>query len=232
MLLMESFAYEGQAISGLDGRPPLSPGMPLKFVVEDPATGNRSSTWRIWTGKTTDDVFICETESGGEWKTSLHNDWGTWRVAMTAEAADRRGTARVVLSEQDRPVPDAAGWAEGTALLIPCSDLRPSPAVISNDVIRVPTSPSHSGIGVRLLLQEPGSSTFTALDNAFGLGVLERPNGGTLYVVAQTTSLSRELMTSLAEIRSDVRTTAPEAGRYVGVLAGDDQRILVDLALV
>ena len=102
---MQAFAYEGQMICGLDGQPPLRPGKPLKFVVEDPATGNRSSTWRIWTGKARDDVFVCETESGGEWKTSLHNDWGKWRIAMTTEAADRRDIARVVLSEQDRPVP-------------------------------------------------------------------------------------------------------------------------------
>jgi hypothetical protein len=229
---MQAFAYEGQVISGQDGQPPLRPGKPLKFVVEDPATGNRSSTWRVWTSKTADDVFICETESGGEWKTSLHNDWGKWRIAMTTEAADRRDIARVVLSEQDMPVPGADGWAEGTALLIPCPDLRPSSGKLSDDVVRVPTSPSHSAIGVRLLLQEPGSSAFTSLDNAFGLGVLERPNGGTLYVVAQTTFLSSELITSLAAIRADVRTTAPDAGRYVGILAGDDQRILVDLALV
>ncbi len=226
------FAYEEQVISGQDGQPPLRPGKPLKFVVEDPATGNRSSTWRIWTGKSADDVFICETESGGEWKTSLHNDWGKWRIAMTTEAADRRNIGRVVLSEQERPVPGSDGWTEGTALLISCSDLRASSRSVSDDVVRVPTSPSHSAVGIRLLLQEAGSGITTKLENAFGLGVLERPNGGTLYVAAQTTSLSSELITSLAAIRADVRTTAPDAGRYVGILAGDDQRILVDLALI
>jgi len=229
---MQAFAYEGQVISGQDGQPPFRPGKPLKFVVEDPGTGNRSSTWRVWTSKTEDDVFVCETESGGEWKTSLHNDWGKWRIAMTAEAAERLGIPRVVLSEQDRKLPAADGWGEGTALLIPCSDLRASPARFSDDVIRVPTSPSHSAVSVRLILQEPGSEMPTKLESAFGLGVLERANGGTLYVVAQIASLSSELITSLAAIRADVRNSAPDAGRYVGILARDDQRILVDLALI
>lgn len=79
------FAYDQQPISGFDGHPALEPGEALKFVVEDPSTGNQSSTWRIWTGKLDDDIYICETRSGGQWKTSLHNDWGQWRVAMTTE---------------------------------------------------------------------------------------------------------------------------------------------------
>jgi hypothetical protein len=229
-----AFEYEKQKISGLEGRTALRPGKALKFVVEDPATGNRSSTWRIWTGKVADDVFICETESGGEWKTSLHNDWGKWRIAMTAEAAIRRGVSRTVISDQDRPRPASDGWTEGTALLIPCSDLRPLSKILPDDVIRVPTSPSHSAIGVRLLLQEADSATFTAVDGAFGLGVLERPKGGIVYMVAQITSLSSDLMTDLAAIRSDARQQVPNeeaAGRFVGILASDEQSILVDLAL-
>jgi hypothetical protein len=224
-------AYESQAISGLDGRPALSPGKALKFVVEDPATNNCSSIWRIWTGKSVDDVYLCETETGGEWKTSLHNEWGRWRIAMTSEAANRDGVSRVILSEQDRVAPTADGWSEGTALLIPCSDLRPPTSPIPDKVVRAPTSPSHSAIGVRLLLQEPDSATYTKLDDGFGLGVLERPNGGGVYVVAQTTSLSRDLIASMAEIRAKARVGASEAGRYVGILASDEQGILVDLAL-
>ena len=224
------FAYGDQAISGLDDRPALPPGSPLKFVLEDPSRGNCSSIWRVWTGKSTDDVYICETETGSEWKTSLHNDWGKWRIAMTTEAANRDGIHRVILSEHERVIPAADGWSEGTALLIPCSDLRPPPRPIPDEVIRAPTSPSHSAIGVRLLLQEPGSTTYTRLDG-FGLGVLERPNGGGVYAVAQTTSLNRDLIASMAKIRADARVGAPDAGRFVGILASDKQRVLVDLAL-
>jgi hypothetical protein len=227
------FVYDQQVISGADGRPPLPSGKPLKFLVEDPLSGNRSSTWRIWTGKKIDDVFICEERSGGQWKTSLHNDWGKWRIAMTREAADDQGIQRPVLSEQARPMP-VGGWSEGTALLIPCADLRPSSESIPNDVVRIPTSPTNSAVSVRLLLQEPGITTYQSIENAFGFGVLERPNDGVVYVFAEPFSLSPEEHENIAEYRSDVRKSVPPEyrdGRFVGILAIDDQRFLVDLAL-
>ena len=227
------FAYEQQVISGADDRSPLPSGKSLKFLAEDPSTGNRSSTWRIWTGKNVDDVYICEEKSGGEWKTSLHNDWGKWRIAMTKEAADDQGIQRSVLSEQARRMP-VGGWSEGTAVLIPCADLQLSSESIPNDVIRIPTSPTHSAVGVRLLLQEPGTTTYQPIQEAFGLGVLMRHNGGAVYVFAEPVAFSYEQHESLAAFRSDARRSfLPEDrdGRFVGILAIDDQRFLVDLAL-
>jgi hypothetical protein len=227
------FAYDQQVISGANGQPPLPSGKPLKFLVEDPSTGNRSSTWRIWAGKKFDDVFICETKTGGQWKTSLHNDWGRWRIAMTREAADDQGIQRPVLSEQSRPMP-VGGWSEGTMLLIPCADLRPSSESIPNGVIRIPTSPTNSAVSVRLLLQEPGITTYQSIENAFGFGVLLRPKGGVVYVFAEPFSLSYEEHENIAEYRRDVRRSVPPEnrdGRFVGILAIDDQRLLVDLAL-
>ena len=67
------------------------------------------------------------------------------------------------------------------------------------------------------------------------MGVLERPNGGgTVYVFAEPVSLNSEQHQSLAMIRSDARRAMPPEhsnGRFVGLLAVDEQRILVDLAL-
>jgi hypothetical protein len=227
------FAYDQQPISGFDGHPALEPGEALKFVVEDPSTGNQSSTWRIWTGKLDDDIYICETRSGGQWKTSLHNDWGQWRVAMTTEAANARNIQRVVIDEQPRKVPDG-GWSEGTAILIPCADLRSPSEQIPRDVLRIRTSPTRSATAVRLLLQEKGVTTLKRVEEAFGLGVLKRPNGCVAYVFAEPTSLSSEQHESLEIFRADARNTIPtehSGGRFVGVLAVDEQRILVDLAL-
>lgn len=227
------FSYGQQVISGGDNRPPLRSGKGIKFLVEDPSTGARSSTWRIWTHKNVDDVYICETKSGGQWKTSLHNEWGTWRIAMTREAARDQGIERSVKSEQEKPMP-VEGWSEGTAILIPCVDLRPSSELIPNDVIRIPTSPTHSGVGVRLLLQEPGIANCQLIQEAFGLGVLMRSNGGVVYVFAEPVAFSSEQHESLAAFRSDaLRSVPPEHrdDRFVGILAVVDQRFLVDLAL-
>ena len=51
-----------------------------------------------------------------------------------------------------------------------------------------------------------------------------------MYVVAQITSLSSDLVTDLAAIRSDARQQVSDkeaSGRFVGILASDEQRILV-----
>ena len=77
--------YEAQAIRGVDDVPPGNPGQAIKFVVVDPATGNQSSTWRVFTGKTTDDVYLLDVICGQTWKASHHNDGGVWRVAMTVK---------------------------------------------------------------------------------------------------------------------------------------------------
>src|SRR5580700_8720834 len=83
----EPFDYLTQAVSGADGRPPLAPRKSAKFVVEDPATGNRSAVWSIFTGRNRDDVYLLEVTTGKRWKTSHHNDGRAWRIAMTSEAA-------------------------------------------------------------------------------------------------------------------------------------------------
>jgi hypothetical protein len=56
--------------------PPRRTGKPLKFVVVDPTSGNRSSTWVVKAGRGHDDVYFFEQVTGQDWKTSLHNDWG------------------------------------------------------------------------------------------------------------------------------------------------------------
>ena len=86
----------------------------------------------------------------------------------------------------------------------------------------------------RLLLPEKGVTTLKRVEEAFGLGVLKRPNGGVAYVFAEPTSLSSEQHESLEIFRADARNHIPtehSGGRFVGVLAVDEQRILVDLAL-
>jgi len=39
-------------------------GQGAEVPCEDPVTSSRSSTWRIWTGKKADDLYVCETKSG------------------------------------------------------------------------------------------------------------------------------------------------------------------------
>jgi hypothetical protein len=227
------FAYDRQVIPGTDGRPPLPSGRPLKFLVEDPVTKNRSSTWRIWTGKKRDDVYLCETESGGGFKTSLHSDGCTVRVAMTKEMADSHGSNRAVLKEQPITEP-VGGWSEGPRILVPCADLRPLSQTVPEDVIRIPTSTTSSAILVLVLLEEPKGSTVMQVEGTFLLGVLIRPNSGLVWVCAQPTTLSAAEHQTLAALRADARPSAPPEKpdlRFVGILSDDKHLVLVDLTV-
>jgi len=106
--------YDQQVIAGAEGRPPLPPGKALKFLVEDPVTSSRSSTWRIWTGKKADDLYVCETKSGEGFKTSLHNE-GEYGAVCHDEGDGRcPRIERVILSERARRVP-REGWSEALA---------------------------------------------------------------------------------------------------------------------
>lgn len=70
-----------------------------------------------------DDVYLCESVTGGDWKVSHHNEWKS-RIAMTKERAESDGVDRVVAVEwRDEP---EHGWSEGAGLLIPCAYLRES----------------------------------------------------------------------------------------------------------
>jgi hypothetical protein len=151
--------------------------------VVDPATGSQSSTWRVFTGKKKDDVYLLEVISGRTWKTSHHHDDGVWRVAMTSEASGEPGMPRAVIDQWPR-VPPRKGWSEGVAVLVPCTYLRPSGTSVGRLVVRVPTSPEHSAVAVRLLFAEPGTVSVAELPGAFPVGVLSRPNGGSVYLVA------------------------------------------------
>lgn len=225
--------FETQQISGYEGVPPTPSGKPVKFVVVDTYAATRSSTWRVWTGKRSDDVFLLEVVSGSEWKLSHHIAWGRWRLARTKEAAARAGEERQVIGEWPRAEPQDQ-WSEGVSVLVRCADLRTAESPVEETVVQVPTSPSHSAVAVRLFFEEPGGSAEMELPQAFPVGVLLRSNGGSVYVVAEPVSLGRIHHDALASIREDARLTFPsnEAWRRcVGVVEIERGFVLVDLAL-
>ena len=121
---------------------PLGLGNALRFAVVDQLTGNRSATWRVWTGKNVDDVYLCESVTGQDWKVSHHNEW-KWRIAMAKERAEADGIERVVIVEwRDGP---ERGWSEGVGLLVPRAYLRPSDEPLRPSVEQVPSGqPTHA----------------------------------------------------------------------------------------
>jgi len=104
----------------------------LRFAVVDPSTDHRSAIWRAWTGKKVDDVYLCDSVTGRDWKVSHDNEW-KWRIAMTKECAAAGGNERFVIVDwRDR---QKQGSIEGAVLLIPCAYLRSSNAPVAESVV-------------------------------------------------------------------------------------------------
>lgn len=205
---------------------------PLRFAVVDPTTGNRSATWRVWTGKKVDDVYLCESVTGGDWKVSHHNEW-KWRIAMTKERAEAEGVDRVSVVEwRDQP---ERGWSEGAGLLIPCDYLRGSEETLKSSVVQIPTSPGRSCMRIRLLFEEPGALG-VRFGRGFPVGVLKRLGGRRVYVLADPISVSgrthREFSTVCDEARAarSPDQTYP-TNRFVWVVRLGDQPVQVDLSV-
>jgi hypothetical protein len=212
----------------------MAPYDPLKFVVVDPTTKNRSSVWRVWTAKKKDDVYLAELTTAPTWKVSHHLGGGVLRIAMTNEAARLLGTERTAISSWPwAPPPD--GWSEGVTVLVPSADLRPQVEQIDTTVIQVPVSPGHSAVGVRLFFQEPSATQLRGFSAAFGVGALSRPTGGCAYLFAEPVALDARQHDALAAFRADARERSATQGempdRFVGVLQVEEHRVLVDLAL-
>jgi hypothetical protein len=212
--------------------PPLALGKPLRFAVVDPSTDSRSATWRAWTGKKVDDVYLCESVTGGDWKVSHHNEW-QWRIAMTKERAQADGIERVVIVEwRDRP---ERGWSEGAGVLIPRAYLRPSDESLPPPVVQVPTSPAHSCVRVRLLFEESGA-VGVRFGPGFPIGVLNRLGGGRVYVLADPVSVSARTEREMAALCDEARAArSPDetypTSRFVWVVRLGEQPVQVDLTV-
>lgn len=220
------------------GQQRVAAGGELSFVVFEPTTGNRSSRWAVKTsgpapaGKPPrDDVYLWETTTGGRFKASHH--LGKWQIAMTGEYATAVGEERLVFDRRDPPSA-GDGWREGVAVLVPCAYLRPSTAPLKSAVRKIPASPARSAVIVSLALEDEGASVMRQLPAAFPVGVLARSGGGSVWVVAEMISLGAREHETLARFCDQARAAyspGDRSGRFVGILAVDDRRMLVDLCI-
>jgi hypothetical protein len=220
--------------------PALAPGKGRRFAVADPLTGKRFSTWRVWTGRNVDQVYLMEMETGPVWKVSLHNEPGrlsgeaAWRIAMTREEAESLGVERRVI---DHWIPQQAdgGWIEGVGVLIPFAYLRQMTYPLPPSVVQVPSSAACSGYSVRLFLEEIGAVGI-AFPPGLPVAVIERCTGGRVYVLATPIQLSARqyeafdlLIERARRERSD--SLSYPTDRFVGVVRMETQRVLVDLTI-
>src|SRR5687767_14251758 len=98
----------------------------VRFGVGEPAS-DRSSVWRVWVPKGSNDVYIAARTLGGTLKVSLHVS-GRWRTAFTSESASRGvpwlqpGTDRA-LEKWNRPAEFVPGVTRAFVVTIPSSEV-------------------------------------------------------------------------------------------------------------
>ena len=212
----------------------LPAGKGVKLSAQDPTTGLHSSTWLVKTSRNHDDVYLAEVTSSGVWKTSHHNEFGVWRIAMTSEGAVELGVERQVASSWPMPTADD-GWMEGVAVLIPKQYLGPLTNNLSSNVVVVPMSPNHNGIVVRSFFEEPDAIS-AAFPSAIPIAVLDRFGGGQVYVLAEPVEIEppqlREFETMCAEAHQLIPLDQlRKQNRFVGVGRMDERRLVVDLCV-
>ncbi len=111
----------------------------------------------------------------------------------------------------------------------------PSQEPLAPSVVQVPTWPTHSSVRVRLLFEEQGAAG-VCFGPGFAVGVLNRPGGGRVYVLADPVSVSakahRELAAACVETRAgrSPALTYPTS-RFVHVIRLGDQPVQVDLTV-
>ena len=105
----------------------------LKFDVQPPGDLWRFSvglpeahgaTWALTCARHTNDVYLSTREhGGGDSKWSFHQS-GDWRLQYSRPKAQELGVSRV-LSQWNRPSPDAFGYIEIIRILLPTDDIVP-----------------------------------------------------------------------------------------------------------
>jgi hypothetical protein len=186
--------------------------------------GPRSTIWRVWVNGS--DAYIAARPAAGSIKVSLHAS-GIWRSAFTEK--HMKGPKPLVPTDRDRvvdrwrrPPEFAPGWTRGFSILIPASEVQPSPAVVENptEVVWFDPPPAGRMMVFDVLIAAPGATGSEGRGYATAAGfetatqvvtVLDLANGERLWIVAHEEELSREQTETFEELRARILSIGAEA---------------------
>jgi hypothetical protein len=221
------------------------------------ADGPRSTIWRVWVSGS--DAYIAARPTAGSIKVSLHAS-GVWRYAFTEE--HMTGPRPLVPADRDRvldrwprPPEFAPGWTRGFSILVPASEVQPSPAAIQkpSEIVWFDLPSAGHMTVFDVLIAAPGAqgsegrgyATAAGFENATQVvTVLDLASGERLWVVAHQEEISEEQAASFEELRSRIlgvggevmaRAAAENPDHDLRACGagelGDGTRFYVDLAI-
>ena len=184
----------------------LGRGEALRFAVGTP-DGPRSTSWRIWTGRNADDVYVAPRTVASMVKMSLHQS-GRWQYGFTDSPKARPWVENRESRHIDtwqRPPEFGPGVTRGCAIRFPHSELRvwPEGHTVSRKVAFVPAPRPGQYVQVEVLLMRATDPPAT-LDIDLGLLVahleLASDMGG-VGVVARLLPLSALALEAMQMVR-------------------------------
>lgn len=187
----------------------------IRFLVGEP--GLRASSWRVWAGTESDDIYVGDRQSTKYGKFSLHQS-GEWRYAWTPgepqgvvshsptgeqPEVNRSGGHFVRWRE---PATPESGWLHALSIFATSEDVVEIPGDHQkwDETIRIPPPPKGWMVEVALFIVTPDKSVFDASGMLAAEGAEVRllggyllPGGRTAVFLAITRPISVEMLRML-----------------------------------
>jgi hypothetical protein len=200
--------------------------------------GNSAATWRAWTGRRADDIYLAERFSGEWMKASFHAS-GVWQIGFSRKAMEVMGvcpTKRLFARWHHHPEV-APGWTLAAQIAIGRSELRVGPGS-DRGVVDVPMPLRHRDLIFELWIESP-DARIVGFEEAAPVGILTLPGGGLVWVVSRAVALPWEVPSRFVTERKeaarqrDSEDLGSEARRIVvpGVDAKTGTILFVEVAV-
>lgn len=174
--------------------------------------GRRSSVWRVWGGRNSDDVYVAAREVATFQKYSLHES-GDWRYQWTEpkHAARYTGVSRRVLDRWNRPDAMMGGWTHGVSIWVPhgaMSDIPGDRPSKRGETTYLPEPGIDSAIGIHVVIAEVNRG-FVPIKGAVPVTGFSLPSGKVVMVLASRRTLTARDSAWLKSMHSRALESAP-----------------------
>ena len=218
------------------------PGGTVRLAVGT-ASGPRSSTWRVWTSKNADDVYVAARSTAGLMKASLHES-GSWQFGFidgpkAVTWAQKVGTRHLDLWQ--RPPEFGPGFTRAYMIAVPHSELRawPDSPVERGAVAFLPPPGYREVVQIEIVLTRPTDPPATLrVEQGLVIARLALRGGGAVGVIARLLPWASESVECFEAYKaSELAATDPARLAAAGLprlalyaLDGDGTRMVIDAA--
>lgn len=203
-----------------------APGDLWRFAIGSPEA--HGATWALTCARRTNDVYLSTREhGGGDSKWSFHQS-GDWRLQYSRSKADELGISRV-LSQWNRPTPDALGYTEMIRILLPTDDIVPGAKELTRLSKVEWITPAPAGMMTVILICVVAPGVQAPLPRDLTPLRLVALHDGSIVMVFRAEAEINGYAPLFQRSRDDiVRMPAPDAGSWAPSRTDPNARGMVD----